>query len=150
MITELLLTLLLTIPYDNVGTVTKSAKDTKEISCIAQAIYFEARGTSLEGQAAVGQVIRNRVYSNKFPTTYCSVVYEPSQFTWTKHKSLKIKNKKAWDKAVKIAEITYYQGWPEDLTNGSLYFHSGSPPYWAKSFEKTKKIDGHKFYKPKT
>ncbi|AFQ22238.1 endolysin [Pectobacterium phage My1] len=150
MLNNLLLTLLLTTSIPSVDGVTKSAKDAVQIDCIARAIYFEARGSSLEGQATVGQVVRERVHNDKFPNTYCSVVYQPNQFSWTKNKKLKITNEKAWNKAKKLAEITYYQGWPEDLTHGALYFHSGKDPYWAKSFDKTKKIDGHKFYKPKT
>ena len=42
-------------------------KMTSELRCLSEAIYFEARGESLEGQYAVGEVIINRMISNSFP-----------------------------------------------------------------------------------
>lgn len=127
-----------------------SLKEQKQINCIATAVYFEARGSSPEGQAAVGQVIRNRVESEKFPTTYCGVVYQKGQFSWAKHKNLKIKDQESWNHAKKIAAITYYIGWPNDLVGNSTYFHSGKKPYWVKEYKKYTKIDGHKFYQIKS
>lgn len=124
--------------------------DNKEINCIARAVYFEARGSSAQGQAAVGQVIRNRVKSDKFKSTYCGVVYQKGQFSWTQYKNLKIKDQESWNNAKKIATVTYYFGWPYELVKDALFFHSGKKPYWAKAYEKTVKIDGHRFYKIKS
>ena len=42
--------------------------------CLTEAIYFEARSETLEGQFAVGEVILNRVDSRKFPNSVCGVV----------------------------------------------------------------------------
>lgn len=134
----------------NVGTEPTSIKqEQKQINCIATAVYFEARGSSTEGQAAVGQVVRNRLKSAKFPNTYCKVIYQKGQFSWTKHKNLKIKDQKSWEEAKTIAVVTYYFGWPYGLVKDAVYFHSGKKPYWAKAYEKTVKIEGHKFYQIK-
>ena len=55
-------------------------KMTSELRCLSEAIYFEARGESLEGQYAVGEVIINRMISNSFPKSICGVVSNfPSQ-----------------------------------------------------------------------
>lgn len=144
MMKMLILTSLLTLPWPSQAS--SVSKDAKQINCIATAVYFEARGSSPEGQAAVGQVIRNRVESEKFPTTYCGVVYQKGQFSWAKHKNLKIKDQESWNHAKKIAAITYYIGWPNDLVGNATYFHSGKKPYWTKSVKKVTKIEGHKFY----
>lgn len=148
MMKMLILTSLLTLPW--LSQASSVSKDAKQINCIATAVYFEARGSSTEGQAAVGQVIRNRVNSVGFPQTYCGVVYQKGQFSWTKHKNLKIKDHKSWEEAKKIAAVTYYLGWPDSLVGNSTYFHSGKKPYWTKSVSKVTKIDGHKFYQIKS
>ena len=51
-------------------------KPTSEMKCLAEAIYFEARGEAIEGQYAVGEVIINRVLSNEFPNSVCGVISE--------------------------------------------------------------------------
>jgi len=48
----------------------------KQDQCLAEAIYFEARDQSYRGQAAVAQVVLNRVKSNLYPSTICGVVYQ--------------------------------------------------------------------------
>ncbi|MDZ4094139.1 MAG: cell wall hydrolase, partial [Paracoccaceae bacterium] len=45
-----------------------------EWQCLAQALYFEARGETLKGQFAVAEVILNRKDSGRYPTTVCGVV----------------------------------------------------------------------------
>ena len=42
--------------------------------CLAEALYFEARGESLNGQFAVAEVIMNRVDSKRFPNSVCGVI----------------------------------------------------------------------------
>jgi spore germination cell wall hydrolase CwlJ-like protein len=48
----------------------------REARCLAEGIYFEARGESVRGQLAVGRVILNRVASDAYPNTICGVVYQ--------------------------------------------------------------------------
>src|SRR5262249_57826929 len=52
------------------------ASRTKSEKCLAEAIYFEARGEAVRGQMAVAQVVLNRVFSGKYPNTVCGVVYQ--------------------------------------------------------------------------
>ena len=52
-----------------------------ELSCLAQAIYFEARGESPIGQFAVGRVVLNRVDSDAYPGTVCGVVFQNAERT---------------------------------------------------------------------
>jgi len=55
----------------------------REMVCLAENIYFEARAESIEGKAAVANVTRNRVNSELFPNSYCGVVYQgPVRESW--------------------------------------------------------------------
>jgi spore germination cell wall hydrolase CwlJ-like protein len=66
-------------------------KDHKEVQCLAENIYFEARAESFSGKAAVGNVTRNRVLDSRWPNTYCSVVtHGPVRESWKtkQHKDL--------------------------------------------------------------
>ena len=48
----------------------------RSLECLSQAIYYEARSQSDDGQRAVAQVVLNRVRHPAFPKTVCGVVYE--------------------------------------------------------------------------
>ncbi|WWD11459.1 endolysin [Escherichia phage SmurfNell] len=123
--------------------------DSKQIDCIAKNIYFEARGDGTKGMIAVAQVTKNRVNSGKFPDSYCKVVYQSNQFSWTAKKPRVDKTDETWQVAKNLARVIYYVDLPQDPTQGALYFHSGKDkPYWTKKFKKTTKIQGHTFYKP--
>ena len=53
------------------------------VLCLAAAIFFEARGETIQGQIAVADVVLNRVASSRFPDTICEVVNQPKQFSFT-------------------------------------------------------------------
>src|SRR4051794_29052708 len=61
----------------------------RSLECLSQAIYYEARSQSDDGQRAVAQVVLNRVRHPAFPNSVCGVVYQGSerstgcQFTFT-------------------------------------------------------------------
>ena len=44
------------------------------VACLTQAIYYEARNESEEGQAAVAEVVLNRAGSGRYPRDICQVV----------------------------------------------------------------------------
>lgn len=107
----------------------------KEIDCLAEAIYHEARGEPLKGQLAVAYVIINRVKSHKFPPTACAVVRQPGQFTY-KHTKNKVPHKY---KALAYSALT------KPYKFKALYFHSVKiSPGWNK--RKYAKIGNHIFY----
>ena len=45
-----------------------------EKECLAENVYFEARGQGQAGWVAVAQVTLNRVQDKRFPNTICEVV----------------------------------------------------------------------------
>ena len=126
----------------------------KEKRCLAEAIYFEARSESEAGQAAVAQVIFNRVNSGLYPTSICGVVYQnrqrhnACQFSFAcEGKSLKITEPEPWAVAVRIADAvtsgeTYSPG-----VGGSTHYHANYVrPRWAKKLKKMDVIGHHIFY----
>lgn len=123
----------------------------RDLSCLAQNIYHEARGESNVGQYAVALVTLNRVHSDKFPNTVCGVVWQPSQFSWTNDgKSDRTTSKVAWDKAVDIAKdvLANHNHHLYDVTEGATYYHADYvKPYWIAKLNKTTQIDSHIFYR---
>ncbi|KAF0113651.1 MAG: cell wall hydrolase SleB [Rhodobacteraceae bacterium] len=119
--------------------------------CLTQAIYFEARGESLEGQIAVAEVILNRADSPLYPRTVCGVVKQRGgggcQFSYVCRGTTKMREKTARDLAGRIARAMI-DGAPRVLTDGATHFHTrGVKPSWSKRFAKTAAIGEHLFYR---
>jgi spore germination cell wall hydrolase CwlJ-like protein len=129
----------------------------RENRCLAEAIYFEARGEPDEGQAAVAQVVLNRVSSGLYPATICSVVFQnrrhfnACQFSFACNgRPLRITEPDAWRQAQRIAtEVTNGSTYLSEV-GGSTHFHANyvRPP-WARRLEKMDVIGHHIFYKLK-
>lgn len=127
----------------------------KEQTCLANAIYFEARGESLRGQAAVAQVVLNRVRNPTYPATVCGVVYQNQhlknrcQFSFAcDGKKDVIANKKSYDVAKDIAmAVTAGKIFLPEVASSTHYYAQYVKPGWARSMEKMKKIGLHIFYR---
>ncbi|MCT8329752.1 cell wall hydrolase [Albidovulum sediminis] len=125
----------------------------KELECLAEALYFEARGESIKGQAAVAEVILNRVDSPAFPKSVCGVVNQGGdggcQFSYTcDGRAEVISEPEAWKRSAKIAGAML-GGAPRLLTEGATFFHTPMvTPRWSKRFELTARIGSHLFYRP--
>ncbi len=97
----------------------------RELDCLATGIYFESKGEPLSGQLAVGQVIANRATSGRFPSSYCGVLFQRSQFSFIRGKSLPTapRSSKQWHNAVAIAKIVS-RGLKESSVGKALFFHA--------------------------
>lgn len=122
----------------------------KEISCMANSIYYEARGESYEGKLAVATVIMNRTNSDKFPSSICGVTYQAVkgkyQFSWVKTTTKK-KSSDDWDLSVELAKKVIFNQETHAFLQKSnaLYFHSvHAKPRWK--FKKIARIGNHIFY----
>ena len=118
-----------------------------EMRCLAGAIYFEARGETLDGQLAVGRVIVNRAKSGRFPSSYCGVVFQPSQFSFVRGNAMPAVREAsaAWRSAVAIAQIADEGGWSSPA-KGALYFHAARvSPGWR--LTRLARVDNHVFYR---
>ena len=112
----------------------------REVKCMAQNIYHEARGETLAGQLAVANVTMNRVHSGIFPDSVCKVVYQRGQFSWTSKSSHK---KHVPTQYVELAKRVIIHD-RTDNTNGSLFFANKAVKVRRKQ---TTRIGNHIFYK---
>lgn len=126
----------------------------KQIDCLSENIYYEAGSESTDGKFAVAMVTLNRVYSNKFKDTICSVVKQRDdrvcQFTWFCQKKSRQINNSIYKESQNVALVVYlnYENL-YDNTKGATFYHADYVnPRWKK-LEKTTKIGKHIFYKPK-
>ena len=120
-----------------------------DLKCLAQAIYFEARGEPLAGQLAVARVIVNRTQSPLFPSDYCSVVTQPAQFSFVRNGRIPaVKgNSRAWQRAKAMARIAHQELW-ESEAKDALFFHATYVrPSWAQTKLARATIDSHVFYR---
>jgi spore germination cell wall hydrolase CwlJ-like protein len=120
-----------------------------DLKCLAQAIYFEARGEPLAGQLAVARVIVNRTQSPNFPDDYCSVVTQPAQFSFVRNGRIPAApaNSRAWQRAKAIARIAHQELW-ESEAKDALFFHANYVrPRWARTKLARATIDSHIFYR---
>lgn len=83
--------------------------------CLAEAIYYEAKGESDNGKAAIYSVVKNR--SKKSGKRFCEVIYERNQFSWTKKRKLQ----KVPLEFIELSKKLINNG-IKDITNGSTYF----------------------------
>lgn len=127
-------------------------KGDEQWQCLTKALYFEARGETLQGQFAVAEVILNRVDSPRYPNTVCGVVEQGGagscQFSYNCDGAREVMGEPAAaDRAGRIARVML-DGAPRKLTMGATHFHTRSvAPRWAKVFERTAAIGAHLFYK---
>ena len=125
--------------------------------CLSQALYFEARGESVRGIFAVGEVILNRVDSGAYPGSICNVINQGTgakfrcQFSYTcDGRAEEIHEPAAFDRVAKVARLLL-DGAPRDLTDGATHYHTQNVnPSWARRFPQTASIGSHVFYRQPT
>ncbi len=127
----------------------------KEQRCLAEAIYFEARGESEEGQIAVAQVVLNRVKNPSYPNSICGVVYQ------NKHKRNRcqfsfacdgikdrISSPGAWKTAQRLSKGVLDGRLYDKMVDASTHYHATYVnPRWARSMAKRGQVGLHIFYK---
>ena len=127
----------------------QTAALSRELECLAGAIYFESRGEPLAGQLAVGQVIVNRAESGRFPSNYCGVVFQKSQFSFVRGGTMPRidRGSQAWKRASAIARIAHEGLW-DSKAGDALFFHAKYVnPSWSRTKIARATIDSHIFYR---
>lgn len=128
-----------------------AAADTSgtEQECLAAAVYFEARGESLEGQLAVAEVVMNRAASGRYPASLCGVVRQPSQFSFVRAGRMPRADRgsDAWRRAVAVARIAQ-AGSARMLPDTVLWYHANYvSPAWGRRLAMASRIGSHIFYR---
>jgi len=127
--------------------------DTKQITCLADNIYYESVGESTKGQLAVATVTLNRLKHKDFAKTVCGVVYQRKttcEFSWVcqnKWSSDRIYDKN-WQDIYRMSHeiLSGKRNTLSELRN-ALYYHADYvDPFWAKHKQRIIKIDTHIFY----
>ncbi|UTD25815.1 cell wall hydrolase [Bradyrhizobium sp. WD16] len=129
----------------------------KAEKCLAEAVYFEARGEAVRGQIAVAQVVMNRVFSGFYPTTVCGVVYQNKnrhlacQFTFACDDVADVvREPDMWLRAKKIAKATLDgQLWLPEVAKSTHYHAYWVRPSWVHEMRKMYRTGVHTFYRPR-
>lgn len=124
------------------------------LMCLALAIFHESGNQSVIGKQSVAEVVINRVRSEKYPDTVCSVIKQNNQFSWyNKNVSLNnppriiYKNTQSmqqWETSKDIARQQLIQ--KTNHVKGSLFFNTTRLGVRYKTNELPRKIGGHVFY----
>ena len=121
----------------------------EQSNCLATAVYFEARGESLEGQMAVARVVMNRAASGKYPPSWCATVKQPWQFSFVHNGQFPAIDvaSDAWRKAQGIARLAAANVVPS-LDSNVLWYHATYvAPSWGRRLTRADKIGAHIFYR---
>jgi spore germination cell wall hydrolase CwlJ-like protein len=140
---------------DTIERVVKKEVNSKDLSCLTRAIYYEASGEPRAGKIAVANVVINRLKDPRYPKTVCEVVYQRAvvngvliyQFSWAAFKELFQPNNKVWQESQDIALQVLTEGQPDDIIRrtNAMFFHSiDVNPGWR--LKKVIQIGRHIFY----
>ena len=132
---------------ETVANLRSSDPGSRELECLAVGIYYEAKSESLKGQLAVGHVIANRAESGRFPSSYCGVLFQRSQFSFIHGRSLPSvpRASRDWLDAVAIAKIVDQELHPSPVGK-ALFFHATRvAPHWRLTRVGT--LGNHVFYR---
>jgi spore germination cell wall hydrolase CwlJ-like protein len=138
---------------DDITKIVDKSKNKKDITCLAENIYYESRNQSYLGRFAVAHVTLNRSKNQNSST--CKVVYKRSgngcQFSWVcqlKNKHRNYAEKIAWKESLAIAYASI-NNMIEDPTHGATYYYNPKKahPSWAKKFQEVAFIGDHRFLK---
>jgi spore germination cell wall hydrolase CwlJ-like protein len=127
---------------------------TSAVTCLAQAVYYEAAGEGMDGGRAVAQVVLNRLRHPGFPSTVCGVVYQGAdratgcQFSFTCDGSMqRIPVPSLWARSKQIAEQALKGRVFAPVGHATHYHADYVLPYWADSLDKSVQIGRHIFYR---
>ncbi len=121
----------------------------EQTNCLATAVYFEARGETLEGQLAVARVVMNRAASGKYPPSWCGTIKQHAQFSFVQHGQFPQVDAgcAAWARAQGIARLAVANVIPS-VGNDVLWYHATYvAPSWGQRLSRVQQIGAHIFYR---
>jgi Cell Wall Hydrolase len=125
----------------------------RALTCLTQAIYYEAASEPDAGQRAVAQVVLNRVMHPAYPNTVCGVVFQGSerstgcQFSFTCDGALnRVPSRMFWLRAENVARAAL-AGYVYSPVGLATHYHTiAVHPYWAPKLNYLGTIGAHRFY----
>jgi spore germination cell wall hydrolase CwlJ-like protein len=126
----------------------------RDLDCLTQAAYYEARGEGRDGMRAVTQVVLNRVRHPAFPNSVCGVVFQGAgrrvgcQFSFTCDGSMRGRvNRAAWDRARQVASSALSGSVYANVGNATHFHTTGVSPSWRNSLVRVSQVGDHLFYR---
>ncbi len=126
----------------------------RDLECLTQAVYYEARGEGRDGQRAVAQVVINRARHPAFPKTVCAVVFQGAgrrtgcQFSFTCDGSMRRGvNQAAWNRARQVATEALSGAVYAPVGNATHFHTTGVSPRWRTSLIRVGQVGDHVFYR---
>lgn len=128
--------------------------DSRDLECLTQAAYYEARGEGREGMQAVAQVVLNRARHPAFPHSVCGVVFQGAgrrvgcQFSFTCDGSMRAPiNRVAWNRARSVASAALSGAVYAGVGNATHFHTTGVAPGWRNSLTRVSQVGSHVFYR---
>lgn len=126
----------------------------RDLDCLTQGVYYEARGEGQAGMQAVAQVILNRVRSSAFPSTVCGVVFQGAgrrtgcQFSFACDGSMRSRREGgAWERARRVAARAL-GGYVYAPVGNATHFHTTAVnPRWSGTLVRVTQVGQHVFYR---
>lgn len=125
----------------------------RELDCLTDAVYYEARGESSDGQAAVAQVVMNRVRKPGYPKSVCGVVYQGAQshvcqFSFACDGAIyKAREAGAWRRAQTVAARAL-GGFVMAQVGDATHFHVARlGAIWGGDLIRVAQVGAHVFYR---
>uniref|UniRef100_B0SZB4 Cell wall hydrolase SleB n=1 Tax=Caulobacter sp. (strain K31) TaxID=366602 RepID=B0SZB4_CAUSK len=133
---------------------TNALESSRELECLSEAVYYEARGETPSGQAAVAQVVLNRVRHPSFPKSICGVVFQGAyahsgcQFSFACDGSMRrTREAGAWKRAQRVAARAL-SGTVMSEVGAATHFHTtGVAPGWGPRLLRVAQVGMHVFYR---
>jgi spore germination cell wall hydrolase CwlJ-like protein len=126
----------------------------RDLDCLTQAVYFEARGETARGQAAVAQVVLNRVGHPAFPKTVCAVVFQGAQrgrgcqFSFACDGSMRGRRETAaWERARNVAARALSGRVLGDVGAATHFHTTAVAPAWGSQMRRVAQVGMHVFYR---
>jgi spore germination cell wall hydrolase CwlJ-like protein len=126
----------------------------RDLECLTQAAYYEARGEGRDGMEAVAQVVLNRVRHPAFPKSICGVVFQGAalragcQFSFTCDGSMRGRvNPVAWDRARDVASKALSGAVFAQVGNATHFHTTGVSPGWRNALIQVSQVGHHLFYR---
>jgi spore germination cell wall hydrolase CwlJ-like protein len=126
----------------------------RDLDCLTQAAYYEARGEGRDGMRAVTQVVLNRVRHSAFPNSVCGVVFQGAgrrtgcQFSFTCDGSMRGPvNQAAWNRARAVASAALSGAVYAGVGNATHFHTTAVSPAWRHSLVPVGQVGDHMFYR---
>ncbi len=126
----------------------------RDVDCLTAAVYYEARGESPDGQAAVAQVVLNRVRHPAFPKSVCGVVFQGvhsgsgCQFSFACNGAMtRPREPDAWARAQNIATHALTGGVMAAVGNATNFHAARVGLSWGGGMVRVARIGMHIFYR---